>query len=171
MILTKKQIKSIHNEKVTFIKNFTKPNKIYDFNYLSIIAEEYVGDQNGVQIYSRGDSFETVWGVKHIHNVDYDLFLYYDFFKKLFNFTDDSRSGVDLFFSFSSCVGHPHADEEVVFLLGLYGKTIYKDFKHKTDYTINAGDLLVIPGGIRHKAIACSPRIIASIGFFGDRNK
>ncbi len=172
MLLSKKQIKDIQQNKVTFIRNFTTLNKVYDFNYISVVADEYVGDENGIQIYSRGDhSFEKVWGVKHLHNVDYDLFSYYDFLKKMFSFNEDSRSGVDLFFSFATCVGPPHIDEECIFLLGLKGSTIYKDYLNCRDYIVEKGDLLFIPGGIRHKAIACSPRIIASIGFFGDRKK
>ena len=71
----------------------------------------------------------------------------------------------------ATCVGPPHIDEECIFLLGLKGSTIYKDYLNRRDYIVEKGDLLFIPGGIRHKAIACSPRIIASIGFFGDRKK
>lgn len=54
----------------------------------------------------------------------------------MFSFTDDSRSGVDLFFSFATCVGPPHIDEECIFLLGLKGSTIYKDYLNRRDYIV-----------------------------------
>ena len=34
------------------------------------------------------------------------------------------------------------------------------------DFSINKGDLLFIPGGIRHRSFSNTPRAVISIGFF-----
>ena len=52
--------------------------------------------------------------------------------------------------------------------MGLHGKTMYQIYgENKIDYIINKGDLIFIPKGNKHRSIALSPRIIASIGFYG----
>jgi len=67
-------------------------------------------------------------------------------------------------------VGTPHVDIEDVFIIGLKGTTIYRVFDiENKDYTIEKGDMIFIPRGIKHKVIGLNPRIVASIGYFGKR--
>ena len=77
---------------------------------------------------------------------------------------------VDLFFSLVSQIGNSHVDIEDVFIIGLKGEIIYRifDFENK-DYSIKKGDMIFIPKSIKHKAIGINPRIIVSIGFYGER--
>ena len=88
---------------------------------------------------------------------------------KIFKYTPETRDGVDLFFSFVTNTGISHVDTEDVFLIGMHGKTIYRITDTNKDYLLEYGDLLHIPKGIRHKSISSTPRIIASIGFYGGK--
>ena len=52
----------------------------------------------------------------------------------------------------------------------MHGKTIYRMTDTGKDYLLEHGDFLHIPKGIRHKSISSTPRIIASVGFFGGKS-
>ena len=67
-------------------------------------------------------------------------------------------------------MGRSHIDEEDVFIIGLKGNVIYRVFDiQNKDYSIEEGDMIFIPKGLKHKVIGISPRIIASIGLYGER--
>mgnify|MGYP003115723178 FL=1 len=93
-----------------------------------------------------------------------------NFLGDLFFYEKKENDGIDLFFSFVSQAGTPHWDEEDVFILGLQGEVMYKIFGIETkNYIVKKGDMIFIPKGLKHKVIALSPRIVASVGFWGNK--
>jgi quercetin dioxygenase-like cupin family protein len=78
---------------------------------------------------------------------------------------ENKKSDLFLFFSFTS--GNKsitHRDEYDVFILGLYGKTVYK--VEEEEFILEKGDLLSIKKNQLHKAIGLTPRIILSYGIY-----
>ena len=55
-----------------------------------------------------------------------------------------------------------HKDDYDVYILGLYGRTLYK--VEDKEYCVNVGDLLYIPKNHLHIAIGLTPRINLSYG-------
>jgi mannose-6-phosphate isomerase-like protein (cupin superfamily) len=186
MRLSASDIKNIKNRKTTFVKNFTtmfktgnsgesveydiqtasevsKEEKDYDFNFISKIVDECA---RIVWLRGGDGGFASIWQVKHVQSHEPFFFTLFDFFRKTFNYPVEERDGVDLIFSFTSMGGDAHTDVEDVFLIGLLGKTVYREYKTGEDYQVEKGDLLYIPKGNKHKAISVTPRIIASIGFY-----
>jgi len=167
VLIKEKEINSIKENKVTLISNFTILKNNYDFNFISKILEE-----NEIHTIPK-PGFGNLKDIFQALRVDLSIkefLIYLDFLKKLFKYRPSEKDGVDLFFSLVSQVGVSHIDPEDVFILGLKGKTIYKVFGTETiDYIVNENDLIFIPKGIKHKVIGITPRIIASIGLFGDR--
>ena len=156
MLIKAAELDSIKQYKVTFIKNFASLTRQYDFNLLSELMEE-----NDCLINTKYD---------HVSNFLQEFKTFFDFLSKLFKYKKDANDEVDLFFSLVSQVGNSHFDKEDVFIIGLKGTTIYRVFdKEKKDYTIEKGDMVFIPRGIKHKVIGLNPRIIASVGFYGKR--
>lgn len=166
MILNKNNFFSIKNNNVTFIKNFTKLNQVYDFNFISHLLEE-----NNKKVVSKTleGNLRDVFEIIRVSNDVYELKIFFDFINKLFKYEPHCTDEVDIFFSFVSKIGVSHIDVGDVFIIGLFGKTFYRVYYKKTikDYEINPGDLIYIPKGIKHKVIGFTPRIIASIGFYG----
>lgn len=168
MLLNSKNIKSIKNTKVTYIKKFTQIFETYDFNKISTLVDDF-----SLFVQCRAEvtrqEFKDIWQMKNIHDIDSSFFTYLDFFYKTFRYEPEVRDGVDIFFSFVTNTGVSHVDTEDVFLIGLYGKTIYRIIDVKQDYVLKSGDLLYIPKGIRHKAISATPRAVASVGYYGGK--
>jgi len=167
MLIKKDQVSLIKNDKVCFIKNFISLEKNYDFNFLSKLMEE---NYSSITQKSYIGNLQDVFQLHKIGNTLKEFTILFDFFKKLFKYKQNKEDEVDLFFSFVSQVGIVHKDIEDVFIIGLHGKTIYRIYDEENiDYTINKGDLIFIPKNIKHKVIGITPRIIASIGFYGER--
>jgi len=167
MLLNKEQINLIKNNKVTFIKNFVLLTREYDFNLISSLLEE--NDLKVQQKTTMGD-LKDVFQMIKVSNTLKEFKIFFDFLSKLFKYERDQADEVDLFFSLVSQVGTPHVDIEDVFIIGLKGTTIYRVFDiENKDYTIEKGNMIFIPKGIKHKVIGLTPRIIASFGFFGKR--
>jgi len=167
MLIKESDLVSIQQNKVTFLKDFAFLERIYDFNLLSKLMEE-----NPVSIYQKSSigNLRDVFQMYRVLNYFPEFKTFFDFLTKLFKYERDSKDQVDLFYSFISQAGDPHVDEEDVFILGLEGKTIYRIFGDvNKDYIIEKGDMIFIPRGLNHKVIGLSPRIVASIGFFGKR--
>jgi mannose-6-phosphate isomerase-like protein (cupin superfamily) len=168
MLLKENQINSIKDKKITSVKNFINNTKIYDFNLLSNLLEE-----NKVESIITGDSkmgriLESIFQIKGIKLLFNEFNIVFDFLLKTFRYPYHPHDDVDLFFSFVTQIGPPHIDEEDVFIIGLKGTTIYRIYdKEITDHTIEEGDLIFIPRGLKHKVIGMTPRIIASIGYHG----
>jgi len=168
MLINQSDLVSIKKNKVTLIKNFVSLEKNYDFNFISDLIEE-----NNLIINQFGPSIgnlKSVFQIIKVSNTLKEFKIFFDFLSKLFKYERDAKDEVDLFFNLASQVGNSHMDIEDVFIIGLKGTTIYRvfDIKNK-DYTIEKGDMIFIPRGISHKAIGLTPRIIASIGFYGKR--
>ena len=164
MLLNKKNIESIKKQKVTFIKNFTSIQETYDFNKISYLVDSY--SLNVDYVLQQINCFNSIWTFKNIDKFDNQFFVLLDFLSKIFEYPYHIENGVDIFFSFVTNTGGSHVDKEDVFLVGLYGKTIYRIIETNKDYCLERGDLLYIPKGIWHKPISATPRSIASIGFF-----
>lgn len=168
MLLKENQINLIKEKKVTFVKGFINNTKTYDFNTISDLAEEnkleslFVGDKAPYRI------LESIFHIKGVRLFFSELNIVFDFLLKTFKYPYHPKDDVDLFFSFITQVGSSHTDGEDVFIIGLMGTTIYRMYdKEISDYTIEKGDLIFIPHGLKHKVIGMSPRIIASLGYHG----
>ena len=169
MFIKKQEIDSIRDNKVTYIKNFVDLKKQYDFNLLSRLVEE-TDAETKVKAKNLTDVMRGVYQMKNIKNHFKEFVTFFDFLKKLFNYEDNVSDEVDLFFSFCSLVGMPHADPEDVFIISLHGVTTYRIFSDKDmDIVLNKGDMIYIPRGIKHKVLAMTPRVIASFGYYGKK--
>ena len=169
MLLQKQHLQSINEEKVTYIKDFVKLERTYDFNLISLLIEE-----NNLTILSKANmaNLKDIFQIHKVSSCLKEFKTFFDFLSKLFKYKRDPQDEVDLFFSLTTQVGNTHVDTEDVFIIGLNGKTIYRFYgETDTDYCINKGDMIFIPKNIKHKAIGLTPRIIASIGFFGKKAK
>jgi|TARA_R110002167_G_scaffold126679_1_gene307672 cupin superfamily acireductone dioxygenase involved in methionine salvage len=167
MLIKAQDLKDIQENKVTLVKNFASLTREYDFNLLSNLMEE---NECIISQKSNVGNLKDVFQIHKISNCLKEFKTFFDFLTKLFKYERDLRDEVDLFFSLVSQVGNSHVDIEDVFIIGLKGKVIYRvfDFEDK-DYSIEQGDMIFIPKGIKHKVIGINPRIIASIGFYGKR--
>ena len=90
----------------------------------------------------------------------------YDF-NFLTKFLDDNS--IPVFNIKPSIEGISHVDMEDVFLIGLHGQTMYQDLFTGKNYIIEKGDLLFFPKQNPHRAISLTPRIILSVGVFGEK--
>ena len=161
MLINSDNFKTIKDQKTTHIKKFTDLEIDYDFNFLINFIEHYTCPVD------HGGSYHKTWSIP----VDgsHSPFLYIlNFLRKTFQYNLNKEDGCRLFYSFASNSGPSHVDREDVFLLGLYGKTVYK--VENNFYEIEKGDLLFVSRGSRHKAISITPRIVASFGFFGGKH-
>ena len=167
MLIKEIEVNSIKQNKITLIKNFASLTREYDFNLLSKLMEEndlMIGQKSCV------GNLKDVFQVYKVSNTLQEFKIFFDFLSKLFKYERDPQDEVDLFFSFVSQVGNTHVDAEDVFIIGLKGTTIYRIFDTENeDYCIEKGDMIFIPKGKKHKVLSMSPRIIASIGFYGRR--
>ena len=147
----------------TLTKKIFLFEKEIDFNFISNILDK----NNFISKISSNwmDSFilESVFQIKEVEN---DIF-----FKELYNELnnkfnkENKKSDLDLFFSFAS--GNKsitHRDDYDVFIIGLYGKTLYKI--ENEEFYVEKGDLLLIKKNELHKAIGLTPRIILSYGIY-----
>lgn len=167
MLIKENEVNLIKQNKVVLIKNFTNLNKTYDFNFISKILEE-----NNLCVVNKTslENLKGVFQVKEVTNVTKEFEIFFDFLSKLFKYERHAKDGVDLFFSFVSQVGNSHTDMEDVFILGLEGEVVYRVFGvENKNYYVKKGDMIFIPKGLKHKVIGMNPRIIASIGFYGER--
>ena len=169
MIIQERELESIKDKQITFVKNFIQLKTNYDFNFISKLLEE--NDTLSSCYRPANDNapvLEKNFQIKGVGNLSLELYGIFNYFKKIIKYSDHIKDNVDLFFSFVPAVGNTHMDPEDVYIIGLHGKTMYKIYdKNKIDYEINKGDLIFIPKGNKHRAVALTPRIIASIGFHG----
>ena len=169
MLLKKNEINYIKENKVCFVKNFVSLERQYDFNLLSDLMEE---NNFSITQKSHFGNLKDVFQICKVSDSLKEFKTFFDFLTKMFNYQRDEQDEVDLFFSFVSQSGHSHVDVEDVFIIGLEGRVIYKVFNDENkNYTVEKGDMIFIPKGLKHKVIALDPRIIASVGLFGDRVK
>ena len=162
LALTDDIISKINERKeVVHISNFTEIKQETDFNFLAQLLE-----RNELSTQFKSPNFEDriLQSQIQVKNVEKDIFFstYLNIFNSIFN-PDKKKSDIHLHLSFMALSGAPHKDWEDVYIIGLYGHTIYKVYGHG-DYSIRKGDFIYIPPHILHKAIAMEPRIIMSIG-------
>jgi len=167
MLLKESEVKSIRENKLTFVKNFTPLTKEYDFNWISSFMEKNnftINQTSGV------GNLKDVFQMRSVKDHDNQFVVWFNFFNKLFKYQFHEMDNIDIFFSLVSQNGNVHQDSEDVFIIGLLGTTVYKVFdKEVTDYYIEKSDMIFIPKHLKHKSIAMTPRIIASIGFYNQR--
>ena len=91
-------------------------------------------------------------------------------FREIFNTCESTLNktkrlaDLHLFCNFTSGgKGAPHVDTYGVYLIGLLGKTLYRN--PKEEFIVSPCDILHIEKGEEHRAIGLTPRIILSYGF------
>jgi hypothetical protein len=145
------------------IKNFCSFRETIDFNFLSNLLDRNNFETKFSNNWLNNYIFESIF---KIQNVETD-----NFFKEIFNYLninynkENKKSDLFLFFSLTS--GNKsitHWDEHDVFIIGLYGKTIY--IVENQEFCLEQGDLLLIKKNEVHKAIGLTPRIILSYGIY-----
>ena len=168
MLFNKDNFKSIKNGNLTHIPNFTPIEETIDFNLLAELYDEYrpVSKILPKRFYP-DEILSSPFLLKNIH--EHPFFnVYFNFFNKQFNSSDNIVSELDIFFSFASGAGGVHADREDVHIVGLKGKTIYRcwETNNINEYTISQGDYIFIPKGTKHSSITVTPRMIMSHSIF-----
>ena len=154
----------IHDESLTNSKVDVEPQLPHKLKHTNLVLKKTNADEFS-------GTLKDAYQMLKINNFLPEFNVFFDFITKLFKYERHAEDAVDLFFSFVSKVGAAHRDTEDVFIIGLKGKVIYRVFDTETvDYKINKGDMMFIPKGLKHKVLAITPRIIASIGFFGKKN-
>ena len=143
-------------------KNFIFEKEI-DFNFISNLLDRNNLNSKISSNWIENFILESVFQIKKIEN---DVF-----FKELYNQLnskfnkENKQSDLDLFFSFvSGNKSITHRDDYDVFIIGLYGKTLYKI--ENEEFYVEKGDLLLIKKNELHKAIGLTPRIILSYGIY-----
>jgi mannose-6-phosphate isomerase-like protein (cupin superfamily) len=152
-------------KEVVYIPNFTEIKQETDFNFLAEILERHeLGSEFKSPAFRPHGAGGILSTQLQVRNVEKDLFFetYLKVFNKIFN-PDNKYSDIHLHLTFMALSGASHQDWEHVYIIGLYGHTIYRVFGDK-DYSIRKGDFIYIPPKKCHKAIAMEPRIIMSMG-------
>lgn len=165
--LSKQNLESIKNKKVTLVKNFVSLEKNYDFNFLFDFLEK---SDFAIDCKGEDNFFKNNFQVKTIENNFPDFMFLLDFIRKALNYKPTPHDEADFFFSFKSNSGLSHRDREDVFIISLYGKTLYKILDNTNGmFVLEKGDMLHIPKNILHKVVSISERLVVSIGLFGEQ--
>jgi hypothetical protein len=144
-------------------KKFLSYENEIDFNFISNIL-----DKNNLFSKISSNWIETfildsVFQIKNVES-DSSFVELYNVLNNKFN-KENKKSDLDLFFSFvSGNKSITHRDDYDVFIIGLYGKTLYK--VENEEFSVEKGDLLSIKKNELHKAIGLTPRIILSYGIY-----
>jgi mannose-6-phosphate isomerase-like protein (cupin superfamily) len=147
----------------TLIKDFCSFKEPIDFNFLSNLLDRNNFETQFSSNWLNNYIFESVFKIQGIEKDN--------FFKEIFNLLNinynKENKKSDLFIFFSLVSGNKsitHRDNYDVFIIGLYGKTIYK--VENEYFTLEPNDLLIIPKNQLHKAIGLTPRISLSYGIY-----
>ena len=169
MLIKKEEFESIKNNKVTFIKDFTKFSKTYDFNFISEILNKY-----DLQVFNTRDvgyatELQRTFKIVNTSFVAKEFKIIENFLDKIFKYTKDDRDLMDIYVCFVSQVSGAHQDMEDVFIINVKGSVIYQVSEEEEKYyKLDEGDLIYIPKNVIHKAIGVTPRITISYGYFGE---
>lgn len=145
-------------------EKFLTFTKIIDFNFLSKIIDR---NNLSAEISSNYINLYIMDSVFKIKDVQEDIF-FLNIFEHFNNTFNNKKIKKNFYIFFSLKTGGKsitHRDPYDVYILGLYGKTLYK--VEDKEYCVNVGDLLYIPKNYLHTAIGLTPRIILS---YGDAN-
>ena len=147
----------------TLIKKFCSFKEVIDFNFLSNLLDRNNFETQFSSNWLNNYIFESVFKIQNVENDN--------FFKEIFNLLNinynKENKKSDLFIFFSLVSGNKsitHRDNYDVFIIGMYGKTIYKI--ENEYFTLEPNDLLIIPKNQLHKAIGLTPRICLSYGIY-----
>jgi mannose-6-phosphate isomerase-like protein (cupin superfamily) len=147
----------------TLIKNFFSFKNKIDFNFLSNLLD----DNNFESLISSNCTQNFVFdSVFKIAKVEEDYY-FKDIYNVLNNTYNIENRKTDLFIFFSLVSGNKnkaHRDLYDVYIIGLYGKTMYTI--EGEEFVVEPGDLLKIPKNKLHKAISLTPRICLSYGIY-----
>ena len=144
-------------------KKFCSFKETIDFNFISNLLNRNNMSSRISSNWIESFILDSVFKIENVEN-DYFFNEIYNLLKSKFN-KENKKSDLFLFFSFTS--GNKsitHRDDYDVFLLGLYGKTIY--IVENEEFCLEQGDLLSIKKNELHKAIGLTPRIILSYGIY-----
>jgi hypothetical protein len=148
-----------------FKKHF-KFEKSFDFNELA-----YMIDRNNFKTDLNGNwnpsfIFDNAINIK---NTQHDIF-----FSNLYSHLENKhnpnklKSDIHVFFCMSSGgKSVAHFDLYDVYIIGLHGKTMYRN--DKEEVFVEEGDVLYLKKGEEHRAIGITPRIIASYAFYDEK--
>ncbi len=146
-----------------FSKNFFTLKEKFDFNTISILSDRNNFNSLISSNWLTNFVLESVFQIKNVHTDVY--------FTEIFNFLNskfnknNNKTNLDLFFSFvSGNKSITHRDNYTVFIIGMYGKTLYK--VEEKEFILSEGDLLCIPKNSLHKAIGLTPRICLSYAIY-----
>ena len=144
-------------------KKFCSFKETIDFNFISNLLNRNNMSSRISSNWIESFILDSVFKIENVEN-DYFFNEIYNLLKSKFN-KENKKSDLFLFFSLTS--GNKsitHRDDYDVFLLGLYGKTIY--IVENEEFCLEQGDLLSIKKNELHKAIGLTPRIILSYGIY-----
>jgi ribosomal protein L16 Arg81 hydroxylase len=144
-------------------KNFCSFEEKVDFNFISNLLDRNNLSSQISSNFLNNFIFESVF---KISLVEQDSF-FYELFNLLQNKFNNlnKKSDLDLYFSLvSGNKSITHRDGYDVYILGVYGKTLYR--VNDEDFIVEKGDLLYIPKNELHKAIGLTPRITLSYGIY-----
>jgi len=147
----------------TLTKNFCYFEKNIDFNFISNLLDRNNLSSQISSNFLNNFIFESVFKIRL---VEQDSFFYelFNLLQNKFN-TLNKKSDLDLYFSLvSGNKSITHRDGYDVYIVGVYGKTLYK--VNDEDFIVEKGDLLYIPKNELHKAIGLTPRITLSYGIY-----
>lgn len=157
--------------KYYFYKDKFKFEKLFDFNELvkTIDLAEQSSEFSMSRKVNTNYVFDSTFVMRGISNTS-------AFFKDLNKMLDQEfnknkiYSDTHLYINFVTAgKAAKHVDPHDVIVLGLYGETMYI-LNENEKVIVSPGDLLHIEEGVYHRAIALSPRIIASYSFNGNVN-
>lgn len=157
--------------KYYFYKNKVKFEKVFDFNELVKVIDlvEQSSEFSMSRKVNTNYIFDSTFVMRGISNTS-------AFFRNLNSILDEQfnknkiYSDTHLYINFVTAgKAAKHVDPHDVIILGLYGETMYI-LNEDEKVIVSPGDILHIEEGLYHRAIALSPRIIASYSFNGKVN-
>ena len=150
----------IDRTKVTYLKDFFKLEKNFDFNTLAFFLD-------------RKEHSNTYYPNGKIKMGDFDVFdegkFFCNFVKDLLLDKNHSKINTYVFASLSKiALSENHSDVESVFLFSLLGSVVYNIYDENSfnSFFLGVKDLLVIPKKVVHSAIPLCPRIVVSVGVY-----
>lgn len=146
-------------------KGVVKFENNVDFNFLSNLLNRNHFESEFTSNWLKEYVFNSVFRIKSVQSDP--------FFEGTFNNlqekynTQKLPADLDVFFSLKmGSASITHMDNYDVFIIGLYGETIYN--LEGKEYRVCPGDLLQIPKGVTHTAVGMTPRIILSYGIYNN---
>jgi hypothetical protein len=147
----------------TLVKNFFSFESKIDFNFITNLL-----NRNNLSsgISSNWNSQYLLESIFKIKDVQQD-YLFSEIYNKFNNDFNKFNKKTDLHLFFSLIAGNKsivHRDNYDVYILNLYGKTMYT--VEKENFILEIGDLIHIPKNELHIAISLTPRICLSFGIY-----